>query len=405
MEMRDMKQAYYRLAWALLVALSFPFALFSQPGIGIYADMIYSSADVALFSDLSASDSAQWEINGTLSLNNSASIENSTNNLLFGGTGTLLFQSSEPQSITGNPVSVPNLQLENAAGLLLGTDLKVQDNALINSGNVATGEHTLYIESNDEGALVADASQLSTEYIIGNLSRAVRAGATVEFPVGNADGAHPLVVHNSGGERTMLVSYAGSAGEALECNPDIFYFGYAFNQLATAGIWTVDDSGTDAFEIELYHYNAELASSTQSKYAVATRPKESSCDSWQLTDDADFSTSRSEQMFEDYAHVSHATKSGFYAIVSADKTNVDIANVIKLDGESETRFIIPDVWDYSDNSLQIFSRWGTKVFDGDNYDNTFDFKGLQAGTYFYTFNYTYAGSSREVKSFVEVVKK
>ena len=62
-----------------------------------------------------------------------------------------------------------------------------------------------------------------------------------------------------------------------------------------------------------------------------------------------------------------------------------LPNVINPEsGISENaRLKIPFLQDYPNNNVTIFNRWGRKVYDKDNYDNSWAGENLPAGTYFY----------------------
>ena len=52
------------------------------------------------------------------------------------------------------------------------------------------------------------------------------------------------------------------------------------------------------------------------------------------------------------------------------------------DGENDT-FWIDNIWLYPNNQIQIFNRWGTKVYNGHGYDNEWDGGNLPVGPYYY----------------------
>jgi len=62
-----------------------------------------------------------------------------------------------------------------------------------------------------------------------------------------------------------------------------------------------------------------------------------------------------------------------------------LPNVINADSNvpDNARLKIPFLEDYPNNNVSIFNRWGRKVFDKDNYDNSWAGENLPAGTYFY----------------------
>jgi gliding motility-associated-like protein len=62
-----------------------------------------------------------------------------------------------------------------------------------------------------------------------------------------------------------------------------------------------------------------------------------------------------------------------------------LPNVINADSNipENARLKIPFLEDYPNNNVTIFNRWGRKVYDKDNYDNSWAGENLPAGTYFY----------------------
>jgi len=62
-----------------------------------------------------------------------------------------------------------------------------------------------------------------------------------------------------------------------------------------------------------------------------------------------------------------------------------LPNVINADSNvpDNARLKIPFLEDYPNNNVAIFNRWGRKVYDKDNYDNSWAGENLPAGTYFY----------------------
>ncbi len=373
-------------------------------GIGIYGTDIYSGGDVALHSSLTSSGSAYWHNQGNVYMRNGASITNKSDDTLFAGSGELKFISEIPQYMAGNPISASKLMVQNPSGLRLDTDLSIFTQAILDEGIINTGSNTLYIKNASADALVADMSQYSTRFIQGRLSRLTNSGDAQIFPVGDATSVHPLDITNNGETGYFTAEYISEYPALAECFPSLYYYGYTFNSFLGDGVWNVTTGGSTAFGMDAYHYSPVGYDAQRDQYTLGYNP-DGQCGGWVLADNPDFTASSVSNVFDDYIHGSKLRNSGFYAILSALKNELDIVNLIRLDDGSETRFVIPNVWEYADNSLNIFSRWGTKVYETRKYDNSYDFKSAQAGSYFYVFNYTATdGKKHEVKSFVEVVK-
>ena len=70
-------------------------------------------------------------------------------------------------------------------------------------------------------------------------------------------------------------------------------------------------------------------------------------------------------------------------------------------------FVIPDIFDYPDNKLTIYNRWGNVVFEKAGYDNTWSGTKLNtdvllpAGTYFYVLN---LGNGRSKNGYLYIRK-
>jgi gliding motility-associated-like protein len=70
--------------------------------------------------------------------------------------------------------------------------------------------------------------------------------------------------------------------------------------------------------------------------------------------------------------------------ITASITAPFVPNVFSPNGDSKNDFFkIPFITNLKENNVVIFNRWGKKVFEADNYDNTWDGDNLPSGTYFY----------------------
>ena len=103
-----------------------------------------------------------------------------------------------------------------------------------------------------------------------------------------------------------------------------------------------------------------------------------------------------------------ATKNSFKSKSSSDinfKLDAQLIDLIVVDGRLDSRLILGGIQHFSDNNIQVFSRWGDLVYEADNYQNEFDFAQYPAGTYYYIVSYTHEGVKKQFKNFVEVIKK
>jgi len=66
------------------------------------------------------------------------------------------------------------------------------------------------------------------------------------------------------------------------------------------------------------------------------------------------------------------------------KNDPEVPNVITPNGDGlNDFFIVTNIAVYPENTLQIFNRWGKKVYEKQGYNNEWDGDGLEDGTYYY----------------------
>lgn len=78
---------------------------------------------------------------------------------------------------------------------------------------------------------------------------------------------------------------------------------------------------------------------------------------------------------------------GFDSIVVSLRKDCEviIPNVITPNGDATNQYlVIENIELFPQTKLEVFNRWGNRVFQSDNYDNKWDGGNLSAGTYFYT---------------------
>ncbi|WP_188315889.1 gliding motility-associated C-terminal domain-containing protein [Chitinophaga agrisoli] len=71
--------------------------------------------------------------------------------------------------------------------------------------------------------------------------------------------------------------------------------------------------------------------------------------------------------------------------INVISNDLDIPNVITPNGDGNNdKFVIKGLERYQQNEIVIFNRWNNMIFRSKNYQNDWDGRGLNAGTYFYT---------------------
>jgi Leucine-rich repeat (LRR) protein len=80
-------------------------------------------------------------------------------------------------------------------------------------------------------------------------------------------------------------------------------------------------------------------------------------------------------------------------------------NLIIVNGSQEPYFTISGIELYPDNHLRIFTKWGSRIYEKLGYDNSLDMSGYPEGTYYYILTYFSGGEQKQMKNFVDVIKK
>lgn len=86
------------------------------------------------------------------------------------GSGTVVFNGTASQSISGTSL-LNNVTLNNAAGLVLNTDLDISGILSLTSGVVSTGAYSIFIQST--GSVTR-----TSGHVFGSLTKTVGVGAT-----------------------------------------------------------------------------------------------------------------------------------------------------------------------------------------------------------------------------------
>jgi hypothetical protein len=140
-------------------------------------------------------------------------------NTLANSTAALVFNGTAAQTANfGGAVSGLNVTLNNAAGLTLQSNLTVAGTLTLTAGKIHTAANTLSLSAT--GASLSGGT--ASNYIDGNLERAVAAGAsTVAFPIGDANNYAPVSLAFGAGNTagtvaaSTTVSGAPPAGSGL----------------------------------------------------------------------------------------------------------------------------------------------------------------------------------------------
>ena len=142
----------------------------------------------------------QFDIKGSITVNPGATL-----NFTPASAATVTLSGTSPQTITNNGTltdsTLSTIEVKNATGVVLGSDVTLPGTIKFTTGNITTGANTLSVTGAASSLTGAGAG---TGYVVGNLRRTltVAAGeATRTFDIGDASNYTPvlLAVHGAAG--------------------------------------------------------------------------------------------------------------------------------------------------------------------------------------------------------------
>jgi len=182
------------------------------------------------------------------------------------GSGTVIFNGTLAQAISGTSITFNNLTLNNSQGLSLSSSQAVSGTLTLTSGQLATGSNTLSLGSS---ASISGAG--SSSYVNGNLAWTLGTGAvTKTYAIGDENGYAPVSISfgniSSGGNFTMK-AVAGNHPSILtslintEKNVNHYYTitnpGISFNSADLTLNWTAGalDGGVTSDNLKIAKYD------------------------------------------------------------------------------------------------------------------------------------------------------
>lgn len=192
-----------------------------------------------------------------------------------GGKGTMLLNGTATQHLDFNNYSIPNLEVNNNANVLLSSGVTIGSSLVFTNGKVKIGNSNISFspDANSTGAGMAN-------YIItdgtGIVSHSLQANDTFLYPIGKSDAANdytPAVIVNKIGSRTISVQVKDYASSA------------SIEQNATSGVdrtWQISaDIAGDAV-IALTHNAAAAGSAFNNSAAFVTEQLSATGTHWSL---------------------------------------------------------------------------------------------------------------------------
>lgn len=91
--------------------------------------------------------------------------------------------------------------------------------------------------------------------------------------------------------------------------------------------------------------------------------------------------------------------------LTSNDCQLEIPNIITPNGDgSNDKFVIDGLSNFPNSQLIIYSRWGNKVFESNDYQNDWDGDNLADGTYFFVLR-TYEGEEKEYNGSLTILRK
>ncbi|HMJ67794.1 MAG TPA: gliding motility-associated C-terminal domain-containing protein [Cyclobacteriaceae bacterium] len=225
---------------------------------------------------------------------------------------------------------------------------------------------------------------------------------------------HPKALVNLGADTTIC---AGAWIKVKAASPFDFY---KWQDGSTQTSITVSEAGTYSVTVS----NGLGCTAYDEKIIEVRSPPQVDLGPDQLVCSADYPVLRAGPEYDYYVWSSGTvdsvyapSRSGDYSVTvgnqcgeASDRVtiysgfDVVLPNVLTLNGDglNETLRVLPEI-NYGNGSIRIYNRWGSQIFNNDQYDGQWpgNSTDIAAGTYFYNYK---LGVCPAVKGFVEVVR-
>ena len=252
---------------------------------------IKSNTSLYIQGGMKADGSALINNNGTMhvSYNPAAGNESWINNAsdtMLSGTGTVIFNSSNQQNISGNHstrFSILNISNTSASGIVLDTNVYVSDTLKLIDGLITTGTDTIIVTSSGSGS-ITDYNQGTTtpSFINGNLRRYIATNTDVyAFPLGFDTGIDTIyylseLENNNLTGISYLDAHFGALTNHINADLNVIESGNGYYDFSTEGVWflTPDIQPTGG-DCDIRTYIGNFSGLTDNKFAILKRPDNS----------------------------------------------------------------------------------------------------------------------------------
>ncbi len=251
--------------------------VFGQTGTGVVnngAKIIINTGAVMKITGSGAdyTNNSSGSINGRIDLDGKIEIEgdwiNSSTGDVMEGTnnnGLVLFNGSSLQTISGSTTLFENLEIDNTAGLSLGSDINVKYNLSLTNGLVTLNTSNVYIGTGGTLSGTFGASKMFVINNSGSLRKLMSTSGSFLFPIGEITGTAEyspvnLTLNSSSGfESAWIGAHVTDAIHPNNTSPDEYITRY----------WTLSSSGLSSpnYNADFYYQQADvyIGSSTEDK--------------------------------------------------------------------------------------------------------------------------------------------
>lgn len=222
---------------------------------------------------------------GTGTLSVKSDFINNSSATLIGGSGTIQFNGTVPQALTGSfATSMPKLTLNNAAGLSLDFNTTVTTTLTLTSGVISTGVNSLFLSTGT--ATVARTSG----YVVGTFTKAFATGTNVTkaFEIGTGTAYTPVSLTfasiTAAGNltaNTFAIEHPDVANSGLDATKDVNRYwtiansGLAFTNYSAAFTFVPSDidagANTSTFEVRKLDGTTWTYTTTGTRTATSTQ--------------------------------------------------------------------------------------------------------------------------------------
>ncbi len=335
---------------------------------------------------------------GTTMVNFNQDFENGS----YLGSGSFEFLGCQQFKLNFNKIfKFGHISLNNGGQDCFVSDkgFEIDSTICLNSGRLIIEKAQSFIKLNSDevNAIEFWNNPNSQTYIRGRLVREVEAFGSYLYPVGNESSMFLISAELTEGKRQSIGIWFNDqlVNEWVHNNQT--------NNILQEGGWELDNKFSEA--------NNSMLKLTMSKLPFYNVSEEANMciayfdkDLFPLTSPV-FSSEALTTNTSNSVSASFQKPSGLYAlaVIRGFQTNL-IPNFVVGKAGYKYHFEIPGAQNLLSAELEVYNRWGQKVYASNNYINQLDTRSLVMGTYYYVLRYDEGEGKKSYNSFFEVYK-